>query len=125
MHMPEKRSDLVLRCLRKVHVPKQELPVKRPTFTPKWSTKQPAIWFVTRGHEPLQVMTGNQFVMHCGAREVRVVATHAHHFLFMRHRAGWIRNLDNFAAEKERTNKLAFRRQHLHPPRVFRKRWDR
>src|SRR5687767_12139815 len=59
VHVPEQHANLVLRRLRKVHVPKQKLPVKRPAFAPKWCAEQASIWLVALSHEALQMMTGD------------------------------------------------------------------
>jgi hypothetical protein len=75
---------------------------------------------MTRGHEALKVMARDKFVMNCGAREVDVVAAHAHHFLFVGHRVGGEGNLNDFAAEKERADQLAFGSHHLHAPALTR-----
>ena len=45
---------------------------------------------VARRHEPLQVMTGVEFVKHDGARKVRIVATQAHELLLVGHVRGGI-----------------------------------
>src|SRR5262249_33528735 len=89
---PEEESDAVFGSLRELHIPEQQLPIKRPALGPEGRAEQPAIWLVARGHKALQVMARNQFVMHGRAREVRVVAAHAHHLLLVRHRDGGIGN---------------------------------
>src|SRR6266545_5350103 len=113
---PEEESDAVFGSLRELHIPEQQLPIKRPALAPEGRAEQPAIWLVARSHKALQVMAWNQFVMHGRAREMRVVAAHAHHLLLVRHSVGGIGNLDHFPAQEEGADKLAFGRHHLHPP---------
>src|SRR5215510_6499596 len=115
---PEEESDAVFGSLRELHVPEQQLAIKRPALAPEGRAEQPAIWLVARSHKALQVMARDQFVMHGRAREVGVVATHAHHLLLVRHRVGWIGYLDHLAAQEERADQLSFGRHHLHPPRL-------
>src|SRR5437762_3043316 len=63
------------------------------------------------------MMAGYQFVKDGRPREGRIVTAHAHHFLFVRHGVGRIRNQNCLATEEERADQLAFRGQHLHEPR--------
>src|SRR3569832_38513 len=63
MHAPEEHTDLLLGRLREAEVPQQQLPVKRIAFSPERRAEDRAIRLVTRGHEALQVMAGNQLVM--------------------------------------------------------------
>src|ERR687891_616761 len=62
------------------------------------------------------MMTRNQLVMDSSAREVDVVAAHAHHLLLVGHRVRWEGDLNHFSAEEERTHELSLRTQHLHAP---------
>src|ERR1044071_1412991 len=120
MHAPEEHSDTLLRRLRKTEIPQQQFPVKRVPLAPERRAEDGTIWFVTRGHESLKVMSGDELVMDRGAREIDVVAAHAHHLLLVRQPVGRKRDQNRFAAEKERTDELSFRRHHFHPPRFFR-----
>ena len=124
MHAPEKHADAVLGSFGKIQVPEQQLPIKRIALSPEGRAEQGAVRPIACSHESLQVMTGNQFMKHRGTRKVYVVAAHAHHFLFMRHRIRGEGNEDRFAAEEEWTNELPFRRHHLHAPGVARELWD-
>src|SRR6185503_19046376 len=63
--------------------------------------------------------------MHSSAREVDVVAAHAHHLLLVGHRVGGEGNLNYFTAEEERAHKLSFWSHHLHPPALAREFRDR
>src|SRR5215510_14037138 len=104
MHAPEEHADAVLRRLGKIQVPEQHLPIERAAFGPERRAEQTAIWLVTRRHKTLQMMTGNQFMKNRGAREVHVVAGHTHHLLLVGHGIRWVRNLNDFAAEKKWAN---------------------
>src|SRR5687767_2266153 len=57
--------------------------------------------------------------MHRRSREMTIVATHAHHFLLVRHRARGKRYLNDFAAEEERTDELPLWSHHLHSPGIL------
>src|ERR1043166_2404779 len=120
MHPPEERADLVLRLLLKFQIPEQQLPVKCVALTPERCTKQPSIRFVASRHESLQMMARYQFMKDGGSREGGIVATHAHHLLFMRHCVCRIRNQNCFASEEERANQLPLRSHHFHPPGIAR-----
>ena len=50
------------------------------------------------------------------AREMDVVAAHAHHLLLVGHRVGREGDLNHFSAEEERAHELTLRTQHLHAP---------
>ena len=54
--------------------------------------------------------------MHGRAREVDVVAAHAHQLVLVGHRVGGERHADHLAAEEERAHLLPLGRHHLHPP---------
>ena len=47
-------------------------------FAPERRTEKLAIGFETLRHKTLQVMAGDEFVLHRRAREIRIVAAHAH-----------------------------------------------
>ena len=49
-------------------------------------------------------MAGIELVKHRRAREVDVVAAHAHHLVVVIHRVGRERHLDHLAAEEERAD---------------------
>src|SRR5260370_23519228 len=102
-HAPAAHADAILGRLRKLQVPEQKLPTKRVAFGPERRAEHTAVRFVARGHEALQVMTRDKLVKDRSAREVNIVAAHAHHLLFVRHRVRRKRNQNRFATEKERT----------------------
>src|ERR1051325_12045301 len=104
MHAPEEHPDSLLGCLSETQIPQQQLPVKRVALGPERRPEDCAIRFIARSHEALQVMPRNELVMDGRAREIDVVAAHAHHLLLVRHRVGWKRHQYGFAAEKERTD---------------------
>src|SRR5437588_230157 len=120
MHAPEKHPNAVLGRLRKIQVPEEHLPIKRVAFGPERRAEETSIRPVTRSHETLQMVARNQLVKNSGPREVYVVAAHAHHLLFVRHRVCRKRHQDGFAAEKERADQLSLRSHHLHAPGVTR-----
>src|SRR5262245_35609060 len=90
MTAPEEKPDAVFRRFRETAIPEKQFPVERPSLTPERCAEQSSIRFITLGHKALQVMAGNQFVMHRRARKMRIIPTHAHHLLFMRHGVGRI-----------------------------------
>src|SRR4051794_22435604 len=63
MHAPEEHAYLLLGRLGEAEVPQQQLPVKRVAFRPERRAEDRAVRLVTRGHEALQVMARNEFVM--------------------------------------------------------------
>ena len=70
-------------------------------------------------HEPLEMVAGNQFVMHDRPRKVRIIASQTHQLVRVLHVVGWIRNKDRVTAKEIGTHSLTFRRHHSHPPRFF------
>ena len=87
MHAPEEHADPVLGRFGEALVPEQQLPVESPALGPERRVEQPAIGLVARGHVLLQVMAGNHLVKDRRAREVDIVAAHAHQLCLVRHRA--------------------------------------
>src|SRR5437867_7004689 len=114
VHAPEQHADLVLRILSEVQVPEEKFPVESISLAPERSAKDTSIRFVASGHEALQVMARDQLVKDCSTREVAVVAAHAHHLLFLRHRVGREGNQDCFTTKKEWADELALGIHHLH-----------
>src|ERR1700722_9545124 len=90
MHPPEQRADALLRSGVKSEIPIKQSPIKRIALDPEAGAECLTVRPVARGHELLQPVAGNEFVEDRGAREVRVVAAHAHHALVIGHGVGWI-----------------------------------
>ena len=141
VHSPRwKRSEKMMRaarCIRqnsmptlfsgvagKPTIPEQHLPVERPALGPERRAERAAVRVVARGHERLEVVAGDQLVVHGGAREVDVVAAHAHQLVVVIHRVGGEGDADHLAAGEERVHLLALGRHHLHPPDFLRERRD-
>ena len=69
-------------------------------------------------HELLQVMAGNQFVVHGRAGEVDVVAAQTHQLVPMLHPVGREGDDDRLATEEVGTDLLSGGGHHLHAPRL-------
>src|SRR5258706_3321008 len=74
MRSPEKHPDAVLRAPGKIQVPQKHFPIKRPAFAEKRRLKHAPVRAITRSHESLQMVAGNQFVEHRRAAEMNIVA---------------------------------------------------
>ena len=74
---------------------------------------------MTIGHVALQVVPGDDLMMHRGAREVTVVAAHAHQLVGVLHLGGWVRDDDGFTAQEERVGLLRLGAHHLDAPQLF------
>ena len=125
VHPPEEHADAVLGRLREALIPEQELPVERPALDPERRVEDAAVGLVSRAHVALEVMAGDQLVMHRGAGEMDVVPAHAHHLRLVRHRARRVRDGDRLAAGEEGVHELRLGRHHGHAPRVAAEPGDR
>ena len=70
------------------------------------------------GHEELQMMPGDQLVMHHCPAEMDIVAPNAHQLVLVAHGAGRIGHLDDVAPQEEGRGALRLRAEHLDPPVV-------
>src|SRR6266508_6613000 len=59
MHSPKEHADAILRRFGKLQIPEQQLPIERITLRPDRCAEQPAIRSVARGHETLEMVSGN------------------------------------------------------------------
>ena len=106
----------LLRRPREAQVPEQHLPVQRPALGPEGRVEHPPVGAEARLGERLEVMAGDQLVLHGRPREVAVVAAQAHLLLRVLHRARREGDDQDLAAEEERVDLLPLGRHHLHAP---------
>ena len=101
MRAPEEHPHPVLRRAREAGIPEQHLPVERPALAPERGAERLPMRVVSRRHEPLQMVPGDQLMVHRRHAEVRIVPAHAHQLVVVRHRIGRVRDLNDLAAEEE------------------------
>src|SRR5262245_37168016 len=89
VHPPDQEADAIFRRAREAHLVEHELPVERVALGPEGGAKRATIWLVTGGHESLQVVARNQFMVDGGPRKMDVVAAQALQLGIVGHRVSW------------------------------------
>jgi len=116
MGTPEEHADTVLgRCM-KIQIPQQHFPIQSPTFHQKRRAKESPVGSVAIGHEQLQMMSGYEFMMDGGFREMNIVAPHAHELVAVFHRVGGKGDGNHFTPGKVGIHLLTLGSHHLHAP---------
>ena len=113
---PEQHANPVLGRGREAALVQAELPVQRPALAPERRVEQLTLRLVAGVVEVLQVVAGDQFVVHHGAGEMAVVAAQRHQLLVVRHGVGGVGHPHVLAAQEERRLQLVLGREHGHAP---------
>ena len=101
VHSPKEHAHLVLRVSWELAIPQHKLPIQSPALCPERRTERTAMGHVTLIHKLLEVVPRDQFVLYSSSREMGVIASHGHHFIFMAHFRSRVSNLDDLATQEK------------------------